>query len=492
MLRQSILVLLALASSLTTISTPGFSRVNDADTPSPPSRVDGPTVNTFPASEVERLTAAGLGRFSQADFLGAVAEFTNAIKINPKKGGLYLQRGLSLLELEKFDESLADLDKAYELDKANRNAVLVCRGRAYTGLKLYEKAMGDLNAAIEADPKFVLAFISRADCELSRGEKEKAINDLEQALQLDPKQAKAYLLRAKYFKQLNRNTEALRDFNTAITLDSSFLDKEYGPETQEEKELRDHFAKSLKLGKKQDIAAQLIERGMAAERSGEYLEAIREFTSALEDDPDGLEAYKWRASVYMHMNAFSNAIEDLDKALAISPKDSNLLALRAKAHLAIGQSDRAISDYTKAIEFSDKPVSALFEARGLVYSRLGRSNDAIKDFGKSIELDPMGSTAYADRGLEFIVKKQYQEALNDFNYSIERKQDLPVSYKFRGQSKKYLGDHKGALMDLEKAAQLYKEQNDLFGSKQVERMIDEVKRSNNKSAAESISKNNRV
>lgn len=492
MLRQSILVLLALASSVSVFSSSTSARVLDTESTSPPSRVDGPTVNTFPASEVDRLTAAGLGRFSQGDFVGAVAEFTNAIKINPKRGGLYLQRGLTLLELEKFEDALSDLDKAYELDKANRNAVLVCRGRAYTGLKQYDKALSDLNSAIETDPKFVLAFISRADCELSKGDKEKAINDLEQALLLDPKQPKAYLLRAKYFKQLNKNTEALRDFNTAVALDSTFLDKDYGPESQEEKELRDHFAKSLKLGKKQDVAAQLIERGMAAERSGEYLEAIREFTTALEDDPDGLEAYKWRASVYMHMNAFTNAIEDLDKALSISPKDSNLLALRAKAHLAIGQSDKAIADYTRAIEHADSPVSTLFEARGLVFSRLGRSNEAIKDFGKSIELDPMGSTAYADRGLEFIVKKQYKEAISDFNYSIERKQDLPVSYKFRGQSKKYLGDPKGALMDLEKAAQLYKEQNDLFGSKQVERMIDEVKRSNNKSAAELRGKNNRA
>lgn len=458
-----------------------------ASSESPPSLVDGPTVHSFPDSEIDRLTAAGLGRFSQGDFTGAVAEFTNAIKINPKKGGLYLQRGLAYLELDRYQEALDDLKLAHELDKQNKNAILVCRGRALAGLKKYDLSLADLNEALAIDPKFVLAFISRADTYLSMGEDEKALEDLESALSLDPKQAKAYLLRARYYKHKNKNEQALKDFSTAISLDSSFLEKEYGPQTQAEKELRDHFAKSLKLGKRQELAAQLIERGMAAERSGEYLQAIREFTDALSDSPDSLEAYRWRASLYMHMSSFDHAIHDLSKAITISPNDANLYALRAKAHLEFGQSEKAIEDYSKAIELSQNPPATLFEARGLVYSRLGKSAEAISDFGKSIEIDPKGSTAYADRGLEFIVKKKYKDAIDDFSLSIERQQDLAVCYKFRGQSKQSLGDHKGAIADLEKAAQLYKDRNDLFGSKQVEKMIDSLKKASNKSSVEPLS-----
>ena len=85
--------------------------------------------------------------------------------------------------------------------------------------------------------------------------------------------------------------------------------------------------------------------------------------------------------------------------------------MRAKAHLEFGQSEKAIEDYSKAIELSQNPPATLFEARGLVYSRLGKSAEAISDFGKSIEIDPKGSTAYADRGLEFIVKKKYKDAI---------------------------------------------------------------------------------
>src|SRR5208337_1420816 len=96
--------------------------------------------------------------------------------------------------------ALDDLNHAYELDKGNKIAILVCRARALAGLAKYDRSLADLNEAILQDPKFVLAYISRADTYLSKGDDEKALADLEQALSLDPKQARAYLLRARYYK----------------------------------------------------------------------------------------------------------------------------------------------------------------------------------------------------------------------------------------------------------------------------------------------------
>lgn len=437
---------------------------------------DVATVESFPGSEVERLTAAGLGRFSLGDFTGAIAEYTNAIKINPRRGGLYLQRGLTYLELENCSSALDDLNKAYELDKGNKLAILVCRGRAFAGLAQYDRSLADLDEAILEDPKFVLAYISRAEAYLSKGDDEKALADLEQALSLDPKQASAYLLRARYYKHKSKNELALKDFNKAISLDRSFLDRDY--QTQTDKELHDQFTRALKLGRGNVASAHLIERGLALERSGEYLEAIRELTVAISDSPDSLEAYKWRASVYMHMSSFDRAIDDLNRAIAISPNDSSLHALQAKAYLDLGQSDRAIESYNKAVGLTTNPPASLLQARGLVYSRMGKSKEAIADFTRSIEINPAGSTAYADRGLEYLVLERYKEAVTDFTDSIEYGQDLAVCYKFRGQSKYYLGDQKGAIADLEKAAQFYKNQNDLFGCRQVERMIGEFKKGN--------------
>lgn len=458
---NTILALLALTLAVGTNMLP-FS-------PSQAASLDAATVDEFPNSEVSRLTATGLGKFSHGDFAGAANEFSKAISINPKKGELFLQRGLSRLEGEDYTNALVDFNTAYELDKPNRVHVLICRGRTLAALGKNTEALADLDKAIEMEPKIPLSYINRADVYLSEGEDERAIRDLEHALKLDPEQAKAYLVRARYYKKRKENELALKDFNTAVKLDSNLIDFEKGPDCHTTRELREHFSKSLKL--KSDMTAEMVERGMAMERAGEYLGAIKEFTDAISDSPDSLEAYRWRANVYMHMSAFSHAIDDLTSAIAISPDDASLYALRGKAYLEIGKMDHSILDYTKAIAIGKDSLSGLYEARGLVYSRIGNSDKAIADFSKSIELDPKASTAYADRGLEYLLKNQHQQALTDFSASIERGHDLAVSYKFGGQCRHALGDVKGAIADLEKAGQIYKEHNDLFGSRQVEKLI---------------------
>ena len=431
--------------------------------------LDPATVEEFPESEVSRLTATGLGKFSHGDFEGAANEFSKAISVSPKKGELFLQRGLARLEGEDYKNALVDLNTAYELDKADRVHVLICRGRAFAALGKSNDALADLDKAIEMEPKIPLSYINRADVYLSEGRDEHALADLEHALKLDPEQAKAYLVRARYYKKKKENALALKDFNTAVKLDSSLIDHTVGPDSRTSRELREHFSKSMKI--KSDMTAEMVERGMAMERAGEYLGAIKEFTNAITGSPDSLEAFRWRANVYMHMSAFSHAIEDLTKAIEISPDDASLYALRAKAYLEIGKVDHSILDYTKAIALGKDSLSGLHEARGLVYSRIGDSDKAIEDFSKSIQLEPQHSTAYADRGLEYLLKNRYQDALSDFTASIDRGHDLAVSYKYGGQCRHALGDVKGAIADLEKAGQLYKEHNDLFGSRQVERLV---------------------
>ena len=443
------------------------------------SSLDKATVEEFPGSEINRLTVTGLGKFSTGDFAGAANEFSKAISINPKKGELFLQRGLSRLEADDYQNALVDLNTAYTLDKQNRAHVLICRGRALSALGKKAEALQDLDKAIAMEPKIPLSYISRADVYLSEGRDAQALADLEHAIKLDPEQAKAYLLRARYYKKRKQNDLAIKDFNTAVKLDSGLIEHEAGPDAHVSKELRDNFAKSMKM--KSNMTAEMIERGMTMERAGEYLGAMKEFTEAISDSPDSLEAYRWRANVYLHMSAFGHAIEDLTKAITVAPEDASLYALRGKAYLESGKMDHAILDYTKAIALGKDSHSGLYEARGLVYSRIGDSDKAIADFTKSIELDSQRSTAYADRGLEYFLKSRHQDALQDFTNSISRGHDLSVSYKYGGQCRHALGDTKGAIADLEKAGQLYKDRNDLFGSRQVEKLINNWKKEQGKS-----------
>ncbi len=432
----------------------------------------------FTESEAERLTAEGLGKFSQADFNGAISSYSAALKLVPTRGGLYLQRGLARIETGDFKNALADLNRALELDRQNRLAILICRGKAFLGLGDNPRAVEDFQEAIKLDPGASLAYIGRAETFLSMGDDDRSLEDLVQALKLDPMQPHAYFLRAQIYKHKKMKDEAMSDLHRAVELDRTYLarDKDLaGPKVDD----GDNLAEIIKLdGKHSVLASKLIGKGLDLERAGDHLSAIKELTEAILASPDSLEAYKWRAELYMSMSSFEMARTDLSSAIKITPADARLFALRAKANLEIGDCDDALKDYSSAIELSSDPPAPLYEARGLVHSRHGDSAKAVADFTKAIDIDPSGSTAYLDRGLEYLVEKQYQKAIDDFTVSIKNANDVTVCYKFRGQARHELGDNSGAISDLEKAAELYAKEHDLFGSKQVSKLIARVKHHN--------------
>jgi tetratricopeptide (TPR) repeat protein len=431
----------------------------------------------FAESETERLTAEGLGKFSQADFTGAIDCYSEALKLMPSRGVLYLQRGLARLETGDFNGALADMDKALELDRPNKLAILICRGKAYQGLHDDAKALQDFNDAIKLDSKASLAYIGRAETYLCQGDDDRSLEDLEEALRLDPRQPHAYFLRAQIFKHKKMKEQAMADLHRAVELDKTYLNKDKDL-VASKIDSGDNLAEIIKLsGKHATMAAKLIGKGLDLERAGDHLAAIKELTEAILSSPNSLETYKWRAELYMSMSSFELAKTDLTNAIEITPRDPRLFALRAKANLEMGSVEESLKDYTKAIELSTNPPASLYEARGLVYSRHGNSAKAVADFSKSIEIDPSGSGAYFDRGLEYMVEKQYQKAVDDFTVSIKNNNDITVCYKFRGQALSELGDRDGAIADLEKAADLYARDKDLFGSKQVAKLISRVKHS---------------
>ncbi|MBY0358032.1 MAG: tetratricopeptide repeat protein [Candidatus Obscuribacterales bacterium] len=431
----------------------------------------------FPNSMVQELTASGLGKFSQADFLGASKDFSKAVKFAPKNGSLYLQLGLSQLELGEHKSAIESFDKAVSLSKTNREIILACKGKAYLGLNQYNEALNAFSAAIAADPKFPLAYIGKADTHLCLGEDDKALADLETAIRLDPEQPEAYFLRSRYYKKKDQHELALKDFDKAVILDKAYLER--SQETTREWQKNKHALSGLlKLGKNTPEASDLIGHGLALFRAGNHLEAIHALTEAICNEPDSLEAFKWRASVYMHMSSFAYAIEDLDRAISITPADPELFASRAKAYLELGKANLALADYSKAIELSQKPQAEFFEDRGLVYSRLGQSAKAIADFSKALEFAKEDPGIYLNRGLEYMAEREFTKAIEDFSQAINFNPQLATARKFRAQARLANGDKAGALNDLQKALLIYSAQKDLFGSKQTAKMIAEIKNDN--------------
>ncbi|MBI3501901.1 MAG: tetratricopeptide repeat protein [Bacteroidetes bacterium] len=188
----------------------------------------------------------------------AMNNFNTAIKINPKLGAAYFQRGKLLWTTGKRDDGCIDLGMAASLkdsvakelfeekfcwkeavaayheasSKINFNeyqpvldlmqkAIKLCpdsanylgmRGRAYLGLGKTELAMADFEKAISLSPKSFHAWYGRGVVNYTKGKWQEAFDDLSKAVELNDHFAPAYLYRAYACEGMDKNQSAIYDY----------------------------------------------------------------------------------------------------------------------------------------------------------------------------------------------------------------------------------------------------------------------------------------
>ena len=97
---------------------------------------------------------------------------------------------------------------------------------------------------------------------------------------------------------------------------------------------------------------------------------------------------------------FEQAIANFTKAIRLNPNFTWAFNDRGVAHYRMGNSDRAIADYTEAIRLDPNFALAFFN-RGITYRSRGRRGDAaraIADHTEVIRLNPNDAAAFFSRG----------------------------------------------------------------------------------------------
>lgn len=95
------------------------------------------------------------------------------------------------LEQGRYEEAIAEFDEAIRLDPTLAPAYSN-RGGAYSNLGQYQRAIEDYDEAIRLDPQHAPAYSDRGDAYTKLGRHEQSIEDFDEAILLDPQLAIAY------------------------------------------------------------------------------------------------------------------------------------------------------------------------------------------------------------------------------------------------------------------------------------------------------------
>ena len=147
----------------------------------------------------------------------AIAEFSNALKINPNSANIYYDRGVIYDKKGDLDQAIADFGKAIEIDPGLTDAYYN-RGFAYYRKGDPEDAIPDYNKVIELSPNSADAYYGRGLAYSKKGNLDEAISDYGKAIELRPNFALAYDARAiAYFTKKNY-VQTMADINKAQSL----------------------------------------------------------------------------------------------------------------------------------------------------------------------------------------------------------------------------------------------------------------------------------
>lgn len=162
----------------------------------------------------------------------AIAACSRAIASGSYKdhdlGKLYWTRGLLYWDRNDYDRAIADDSEAIRLDP-NYVAAYISRGVAYRSKGDTDHAMTDFSAAIRLDPKEPVAYNNRCWTRAIVGrELQEALADCNEALRLDPYPSHQLATRGLVYLRLERFDNAVADYDAALKINSQMANALYG------------------------------------------------------------------------------------------------------------------------------------------------------------------------------------------------------------------------------------------------------------------------
>jgi tetratricopeptide (TPR) repeat protein len=332
------------------------------------------------APVVDTYLEWGAAKSKSGDTTGALADYTQALAIDPQSSEAYNNRALLRQANHDLDGAIKDYTQALALNPQLASA--------YDGRANAKSAQGDLDGAIadytqavNLDPTMAAAFDSRGNAKILKDDLDGAVADFTQAITIDPTMANAYSDRG-FAQQANGNLDgAIADYTQALAI-------------------------------KPKMAGAYYNRGLARQAQGNLDAAVVDFSRAIDFDPKIADAWYSRGNAESATGHTDEAIADFTQAINLNPRKAAAYGNRGLARQIKGDLDGALADFTSALALDPKITSAYLN-KAVIELQKNDLDDAISDSTQALYLDPKNATAFSTRGFAKLSKGNLDGALTD-------------------------------------------------------------------------------
>lgn len=188
-----------------------------------------------------------------------------------------------------------------------------------------------------------------------------------------------------------------------------------------------------------DEAIDLVHRGFQFYKQGNLDAAVASFTEAIKIDPEFVDAYHQRGSIYRIRREYIAAVDDFTKAAELDPRPARHYLARGLTNLNRRDYNAAIADTTQVIKLNAFNAEAYY-VRGLAHHYKNNFDLAIADYDRALEIVPPEKRALGARGTAKLAQGNVAEAIADLTKAIEVHPSYPLNYEALGDAYTRQGD----------------------------------------------------
>ncbi len=230
---------------------------------------------------------------------------------NPEAWVAYLELGREALQAGNYQESLEFFEQS--LKRQGSSKTYLNRAVTYFHLQKFEQALADNNRALQLDPEFAGAYHNRGFIYANLNQHERAILDYNEALKYNPQFTKAFYNRGNAYMRLNQPRLAIADYTAALKLKPDYFKSHHNRglayfQLQHYQKAIQNFDQAIRFDPK--YADAYRNRGAAYFYLKKYEQALQNYEQALKINPNYTDVYNHRGFLYMQFGHKERACLD--------------------------------------------------------------------------------------------------------------------------------------------------------------------------------------
>lgn len=338
----------------------------------------------------------GYAKLGLGDLVGAEADLSRALAINPVYTEAFHYRGIVNAEMGNYEDAIRDLTSAIEL-RPDIAGSYYSRGVTHLRNKQWVKSLVDFDMVLRFTDKDAQTHINRGIALLGARDTLGAHESFDKAIRTNRDYTEGYNQKALLLMQEERYEEALGMFDKAIECDSTYLQP-------------------------------LFNRGIVYCNLERYKEAVEDYEKVLEIDPYITGAYFNLAIIYSIERDFPKALDYYNKVVEHAPENVKGYYNRAGVLMAMDRDLEALGDYSKAIELYPDFAGAYLQravVKDKIHDVAGASRDRaiadrkIAEYEARLEEDAEGLYMYADTSKRFNQLMSFESRLAERKLASE-------------------------------------------------------------------------